>query len=546
MPLLFARLEARIALGKLTFFTITLALALASWAGLPQDVSASDSIFKYEGTQSDEESTDSPFDTAKLNLETFYNQKVLVFLSQNIHIITEGDIDKMVEDPWTLNVKTAQKISSLPPRLKFGLYRLFMQDLPFFAVMQRTPEAFGNNGTPPLTPDEIQMTQESSKKLIDNVLGTLGSHFTDDEMVDLAVFALSKSAFFPKTPEGWAKLKNAVVKGEIWIGLATVLALAASDNAALSTSMWLYSNPDGTFRLGWYGSFNDLGIKWHPRFSAGAKMRVDDFEFSLGGKYNVKASETSEVSAVEFNMREHLLDIFTRKFGWELSTALGARYSLVHNDPTKQGQGLVTGSLYTRRRLGASPLFFISNSSINTDFNKCIGSEFSAGIENEEYDLSILSYASLKSERDKKPDFKTGFFLGWGMSHKTEKKLLAKLEYTGAAVAEALEEYRSGERRLCQRSDELKLFGTGVHSIVEEQQITQKLEMDERAHEENIRRLRGRLIDYYKQRQDYMNFLKDRKKTPDTPNPGIYDTKILKDALKIMLEGGDPACELKQ
>jgi hypothetical protein len=227
----------------------------------------------------------------------------------------EGEIDRLVGNPWELHDSTQYKLRLLPLRLTYPAYsRLVAQmtrldDLRGLRIQNVSPDSVDNLA---VTFDTL-----SGDRRPEDFAGALLGQFSAREYADLGVFALSHQPFFPRNDEEWRHLEYRLGQNKYAV-VGGALALGAAFNAgAFATSGKITSTADRQFGLGWYGGLRSLGTRMQPQLRGGLTLRAPALEMAVGLWERVRPGDSDRRTALEVAFREGWLSRLSRPTGWD-------------------------------------------------------------------------------------------------------------------------------------------------------------------------------------------------------------------------------------
>jgi hypothetical protein len=227
----------------------------------------------------------------------------------------EGEIDRLVGNPWVLHDSTSYKLRLLPLRLTYPVYGQLvsqmtrLDDLRGLRIYNVTPDSVDRLA--------VNFDALSPDRRVGDLAGALLGQFSAREFADLGVFALSHQPFFPDTEEGWQHTKHRL--GQNKYGLAGgALALGALfDAGAFATSGRALSSKGKDYELGWYGGVRSFGMKMRPQLRGGMTLKAPGLELSAGLWQRVRPVQTDRRTALEVAVREGWLSRLSRPSGWD-------------------------------------------------------------------------------------------------------------------------------------------------------------------------------------------------------------------------------------
>ncbi len=372
-------------------------------------------------------------------------RRVVLVIAGKPVIIDEKMIDEMVGEPGTLKAETEARLSTLPSKERMRLYTFMAQNFSALAASDGSM----NSSEGPLVlgglPVALTLPEKESEALIRNLADGFRGHFSTAEIIDLGVYLLSKFSFFPKEPAEWNRLKQRIVRYDIWLGLAMALAYATRDELDLRMSGWLVKVPGTDFRVGWYGSAEQLGFEMHPKLRYGMNLRTKEFGVSVGGVERPNAEADSgpdhEKRAFELQIRNRWLERFGNLTGWELDSTAAVRYIGSHEDRSQNGdfEGLMNAYARKGRFLGRRANSLMVSAKADGNFRNRFTLETSGTFENEDAGLQISLMAKASQTPDQsKPEYFAGVFAGGGFQSDCGT-LRRGLYSTGAMIRDEVE-----------------------------------------------------------------------------------------------------------
>ncbi|HEY3450160.1 MAG TPA: hypothetical protein VGK67_27650 [Myxococcales bacterium] len=296
-------------------------------------------------------------------------------------LFSTEDLDRIVGDPWTLNAPTQAKLDALPPRLRLRLYSVLAGHLAHLRLEPRT----GLWGTRPgdERPLQIEAGAAEGRDTLWQVGRALDGYFRAEELGDLAVFALSRNAFFPKTHAGWTELEQHLVGFDLGLGLLALAALSSVDEGNLEVGGWALRNSQDTFRAGWFAGLRHLGLSARPVLSTGLRAAMPGFEASLSFLDHVRPGEGDESRTIELLVRERLLQATDHSERWELTAQARGLFFWEHTDPALRRSLRAELEVYARRPgfWSRPELDLLVETRLSSDFTHTHSADLSVGLE---------------------------------------------------------------------------------------------------------------------------------------------------------------------
>jgi hypothetical protein len=227
----------------------------------------------------------------------------------------EGEIDRLVGNPWELHDSTRYKLRLLPLRLSYPAYSRLV------AQMTRLDDLRGLRiyNVSPDSVDQLAVTFDtlSADRRPGDFAAALLGQFSAREYADLGVFALAQQPFFPDTEEGWQHTKHELGQDKVQL-VTGALALGAVFNAgSFSRSGKIVDSADKAYGLGWYGGVRALGMRMRPQLRGGFILRAPGIEMSAGLWEHIRPIDTDRRRSIEVALREGWLSRLSRPSGWD-------------------------------------------------------------------------------------------------------------------------------------------------------------------------------------------------------------------------------------
>jgi hypothetical protein len=430
----------------------------------------------------------SPFGHFLTELFTRVGQKtrgeVFSFINRLQLFDVEGEIDRLVGNPWELSDSTTYKLSLAPQHLAYPVYdRLVAQMTRLDGVRTRRIQNLTVDALPLIAVDlDILSGERSGSQLLNSAL----SYFDGRELADLGVFVLAQQPFFPENEEQWQARKHdlAAHKGEL--ALAVMGLGALFEAGALSNSGTIERWRENNYRLGWYGAFTHLGYHLQPGIRGGLTVDLPGVELSAGLLEQVRPSAGSIQRAVEVALRESWLNRFTAASGWDSFVVLAARQVLATGGEYQGESFTGRAGLFLKRDQPFHLRFITLRASFETESNLNDSLRFAAGVgvDYGKTGLStVLQSSRMLAMRDSGSvmEMRTGLFLA-GTMESPSRCYLDMMVAQGWAVREAWETWRAADkqRRAALARMGILAQGTVVGSPVLEQLRRQTAEAESR------------------------------------------------------------------
>ncbi|MCC7443084.1 MAG: hypothetical protein IT285_15735 [Bdellovibrionales bacterium] len=430
---------------------------------------------------------------------------ILVFFEEFELFDSEAEIDRAIGNPWELNESTALKLKLLPLYLRYPIYYGFSGRVPRMEPLLLHRVVAQRGAGLPSDSFAITGTEATGEQLKTLVLDVLGETFTPSEIADLAVFMLSGYSFFPTDMAGWNRIKRAVADSDIFIALGVLIAGAVTDEGSFSHSGTLFNWSERGFRLGWYGSVNDLGIHFHPRLRGGMSVRIPGLEVTAGLSERIDPGPDQERRALELALRESWLSRFASPAGWELYTEAALRHVF-------EAEAGYTGptttfhlGLHARRDdiWGIPSLAFRASGAVDTDFQKNLRLALNLAVENSDLGLTgLLQGALLQDLETGSTSAHAGLFLA-GSFESERSRAQSEMMSRGGMLRQELEQMGRRADEALAAEARLELFGTGTFSRSGERANIEELESSLAEQERHATRLGGRLAGYLEARRAF-------------------------------------------
>jgi hypothetical protein len=437
----------------------------------------------------------------------------------------EGEIDRLVGNPWELSDSTTYKLSLAPQHVAYPVYdRLVAQMTRLDEVRTRRIQNLTVDALPLIAVDlDILSGERSGPELLNSAL----LYFNGRELVDLGVFGLAQQPFFPQTDEQWQARKHdlAVHRGELALA---VLGLGALFEAgAVSNSGTIQSWHDN--RLGWYGAFSHLGYHLQPGIRGGLTLNVPGLELSAGLAERIAPPVGSIPHAVEVALRESWLNRLTAASGWDSFVILAVRQGLATR-AENQGENF-TGrvGLFLKRAQPFHLRFITLRASFETESNLNDSLRFAAGVgvDYGKTGLStVLQSSRMLATRDSGQvmETRTGLFLA-GTMESPGQYYLDVMVAQGWALREAWETWQAADQ---QRRAALARLGILAQGSVARSPVLEQLRRQTAEAESRRASLALALADYLEARRQTYNLQRWPTRPGDLHGP--IDGAVLQSA----------------
>jgi hypothetical protein len=442
--------------------------------------------------------------------------EVFSFINKLQFFDVEGEIDRLVGNPWELSDSTSYKLSLASQHVAYPVYdRLLAQMTRLDEIRTRRIQNLTVDALPLIAVDLnatalplmlgdalILSDQRSGSQIVNSIL----HYFDGREILDLAVFGLAQQPFFPQTEEQWQARKHSLAahKGELAL---TVMGLGALFEAgALSNSGTIKRWRDDNYRLGWYGAFSRLGYHLQPDLRGGFTANLPGVELSAGLLEEIRPSTGSIQRAVEVALRESWLNRFTAANGWDSFAVLAAREVLATGE-NYQGEDF-TGriGLYFKRNRPFHLRFVTLRASFETESNLNDSLRFAAavGVDYGKTGLStVLQSSRMLATHDSGQvvETRTGLFLA-GTMESPGRYYLDIMTAQGSALREAWEAWQAADK---QRASALARMGILAQGSVAGSPVLEQLRRQTAEAESRRASLAVALADYLEARRHTYN-----------------------------------------
>ncbi len=264
------------------------------------------------------------------------------------------DIDLIVGDPWTLRPDTLVAMKRIPDRIRLRLFNFMSTNAAH--IFSQLDLANGNfpASTAALTSSSSTSDQSINIIIPSDLTSSLNKTISDSffsgalndaQMIDLAVFILSKAPFFPKTKEGWDQFKGKLVEFDIYLALIVVVIMIFFNQGAFGFSGYLFEGPLG-MRIGWYTSMKKLGFSLQPEIKGGLVLKHQYFDTRVGVIKNFGDQDRTRVEAELVSL---LFSTLAQKVGWEGKSSFRYEYTMNAKDQNLENKGNVTVNFYLRK-----------------------------------------------------------------------------------------------------------------------------------------------------------------------------------------------------
>ena len=451
----------------------------------------------------------------------------------------EGEIDRLVGNPWELSDSTSYKLSLAPQHVAYPVYdRLIAQMTRLDEIRSRRIQNLTVDALPliavdlsvdalPLITDDLVVlgSERSGPQLLSSAMHTLDGR----ELVDLAVFGLAQQPFFPQTEDQWQARKHGIAMHKGELALAVLGLGALFEAGALSNSGTFKRWRDSSYLLGWYGGFSHLGYHLQPAFRGGLTADLPGLELSAGLLEQIRPSTGSIQRAVEVAVRESWLNRFTAASGWDSFAMLAVRQVLAKTGGY-QGEDF-TGrvGLFIKRPRPFHLRFITLRASFETEsnLNDTLRFAVGVGVDYTKTGLStVLQSSRMLASHDSGQvmEMRTGLFVA-GTIESPAQYTLDLLVAQTSALREAWETWQAVEKQRTASLARLRILPAGAATRAP---VLERLSRETAEAESRRATLAVALADYLEARRRAYNL----KRWPTSPEDlhGPIDGGILQAA----------------
>lgn len=361
----------------------------------------------------------------------------------------DGEIDRLVGNPWQLSDSTQYKLALYPLNVAYPVYRQLLRQMTRLDDL-RSQRIYN------ITPDAVDIIAVRLDILDDKRTGrefldSVTSYFDAREVLDLGVFGLAHQPLFPPDQAGWDEIRHrlAARKGLV---MASLLPLAAFYEAgALSRSGTLYRWPDTRFSLGWYGGFRRLGFRLHPFVRGGLSAQLPGVQLAAGLSEQIHPDAATANRALEVAVRESWINRLTAPTGWDSFFEMALRRVLASQDGFAGEWTTVRGGAFIKRArpLLISDLVVRGSAEVESDLDKSVRFAIGLGMDLTESGLSAVLQSSrtiVVKDGERVHDTRTGLFLAGTMEPPTRHYVDA-MRFQARLLLEAWGAWSAAESR---------------------------------------------------------------------------------------------------
>jgi hypothetical protein len=375
--------------------------------------------------------------------------EVFSFLERIELYDVEGEIDRLVGNPWQLSDSTDYKLGLYPLHVAYPVYQQLLRQMTRLDDLRS--QRIQN-----VTPDAVDIIAVRLDILDDRRTGrqfldSATKYFDAREVLDLGVFALAHQPLFPEDQIGWDRVKRRLARRKGLV-VATLLPLAAlSEAGALSRSGTLRRWPDNLYRLGWYGGFRRLGFRLHPYLRGGLTAHLPGLEMAAGVSEQIRPDPGTAQRALEFALRESWLGRLTGPTGWDSFVEAAARRVLASSDGYAGEWLTARAGVFVKRvrPLLIPNLVVRSSAEIESDLEENVRFALGLGLDHTSSGLSAVLQSSRSNAIEdgrRIHDTRTGLFLAGTMEPPTQHYVEA-MHVQARLLGEAWQAWLEGEAR---------------------------------------------------------------------------------------------------
>ena len=439
----------------------------------------------------------------------------------------EGEIDRLVGNPWELSDSTTYKLSLASQHVAFPVYdNLVAQMTRLDEVRARRIQSLSVDALPLIAVNlNILSDQRSGPQMLNSAV----SYFNGRELLDLGVFGLAQQPFFPQTDEQWQMRKHDLAMHRAELALAVLGLGALFEAGAASNSGTIKAWRENNYRLGWYGGFFHLGYHLQPNFRGGLTVNLPGLELSAGLLEQIRPSAGSVPRAVEVALRESWLNRFTAATGWDSFVILAVRQVLA-TAGEYQGENF-TGrvGLFLKRPQPFHLRFITLRASFETEsnLNDTLRFATAVGVDYGKTGLStVLQSSRMLAAYDSGQvmETRTGLFFA-GTLESPAQYYLDIMVAQGWALREAWETWQVADK---QRKAALARLGIVAHGSGASSPVLEQLRRQTAETESRLASVAVALADYLEARRHTYNL----KRWPTRPGDlhGPIDGAVLQSA----------------
>jgi hypothetical protein len=451
----------------------------------------------------------------------------------------EGEIDRLVGNPWELSDSTTYKLSLAPQHVAYPVYdRLIAQMTRLDEIRSRRIQNLTVDALPliavdlnvdalPLITDNLVIlkSERSGSQLLSSAVHTLDGR----ELVDLAVFGLAQQPFFPQNEDQWQARKHSLATHRAELALAVMGLGALFEAGALSNSGTLKRWREDSYRLGWYGAFSHLGYHLQPNLRGGLTVNLPGLEVSAGLLEQVRPSMGSIQRAVEVALRESWLNRLTAASGWDSFGMLAVRQVLAKTGGYQSEDFTGRAGLFIKRPQPFHLRFITLRASFETEsnLNDTLRFAVGVGVDYAKTGLStVLQSSRMLATHDSGQvmEMRTGLFVAGTMESPAQYTLDVLVART-SALREAWENWQAAER---QRTASLARLGILASGAAARAPVLERLSRQIAEAESRRATLAMALADYLEARRRAYNL--ERWPTSSGDLHGPIDGAILQSA----------------
>lgn len=339
----------------------------------------------------------------------------MVDLLESVELFdAETEIDRLVGNPWELHDSTAYKLRLLPLHISYPLYSQLGAQMT--RLDEHRGERIQNVGPDAVDNLAVRFDDVVDDRLPQDFAGSLVSHFSPREIVDLGVFAMAQQPFFPQTDDEWQHRKHQIARGKYALAAGGLAVGAVFNAGAFAESGPIIRSADRQLALGWYGGVRRLGVALHPQLRGGLTAKMPGLELAAGASERLGPSDTDRRRWLEVAVREGWLDRLTRPAGWDAFLEVALRRVLAAEVHYTGEQTTGRAGLFMRRPGPLRLQHVVFRSSAEIESNLIDATRFVAGVGFEHTGTGLAtvlqsSRTAISVDGLRTPETRTGLFV---------------------------------------------------------------------------------------------------------------------------------------
>jgi hypothetical protein len=372
----------------------------------------------------------------------------------------EGEIDRLVGNPWQLSDSTSYKLGMFPVHIAYPVYQQLvsqmtrLDELRSLRIQNLTPESMNIIN---VRLDILNDDKRSSRQLLDSA-----THFLNGrEVMDLGIYGLAQTPAFPGDDAAWQLRKHQIALHKGAVALLALSTGAVFDAGAYGLSGRLARWSGQDYQLGWYGSFSRLGFGLHPYLRGGMTMQMPGLELAGGWAEQVQPGAGQMRSALEISARESWFDKLTAATGWD-SFVQGAFRRVLDTEPGYEGERMTgRAGIFTRRQrpLFRSQVILRTSLEGESDFAESVRFAASVGLDHTRSGISVVAQSSrnlIIQDGLRTHDIRTALFLAGTLEPPTRYYIHAMIA-RARLVREQWETWRALEQERAAAEAKLRI-----------------------------------------------------------------------------------------